>query len=205
MKGFVYFFKHNNVDAVKIGYTTNDDLSSRFSAFKTSSPYGASILGFIKCSNAPKKESELHQELKAHRLNGEFFEITEEKVNFLINKHSSTNGLESSTLLKIEEYVKTLNSIERSVLLSKVNNFFDSLLLSEKDIACDLSDNEKEFMSKYSNNNGNLCLMSCTDIMNRYFPESSLRKVGVFLKKNGYKQILSKKNGKTGRLYRLFI
>ena len=66
-KGFVYFFKHNLMDPVKIGCTCSDSIESRFNSFKTYSPYGAEILGFIPCVDPFKLEKKLHGKYRSKR------------------------------------------------------------------------------------------------------------------------------------------
>jgi hypothetical protein len=76
MAEFIYFFKHNNIDAVKIGRTSGESVQFRFDAFRTYSPFGAKILGFYETENGPIEEKRLHNKYAAKRLNGEFFNIS---------------------------------------------------------------------------------------------------------------------------------
>ena len=57
-KGCVYFFKHKGVSPIKIGYTNNVSPINRFENFKTYSPYGSEIGGFIE-TDKPKEENGL--------------------------------------------------------------------------------------------------------------------------------------------------
>ena len=86
-KGFVYFFKHTLVDGVKIGFTKNNTVKSRFDHFKIYSPHGAEILGIIKTSNPKQLESELHKKYSNARMNGEFFNITRDEVQIIMKEH----------------------------------------------------------------------------------------------------------------------
>lgn len=90
MKQFIYFFKHININAVKIGRTSGEDVFTRFKDFKTFSPFGAEIVGFYECDHCINEEKRLHQKFAAFRLSGEFFNITIEQVEFeLLDKNSS--------------------------------------------------------------------------------------------------------------------
>lgn len=89
-KGCVYFFRHIGLTPVKIGYSTNPSPINRFSQFKTYAPYGCEILGFIQTDAAKETEALLHRKFSSYRLDGEWFEITEEQVikevDFYTNK-----------------------------------------------------------------------------------------------------------------------
>jgi len=83
-KDFVYFFKHNSINAIKIGKTSGDSVLDRFNAFKTYAPYGAEIIGFFETDNGHRDEKELHQLFKSNRLQGEFFDISLDMVKNII-------------------------------------------------------------------------------------------------------------------------
>jgi len=78
---FVYFFKHNGINGIKIGMTKNNDsVANRFSAFNTHSPSGSEIIGVIETDRPDKLEKELHRKFANRRMNGEFFNISKETV-----------------------------------------------------------------------------------------------------------------------------
>jgi len=89
--GYVYFFKHNNIQGVKIGMTTGKDVSSRFKSFKTYSPFGAKVLATIETSQPARLEKKLHDEFKHLRMRGEFFNLNESEVKTIIED----NGIDS--------------------------------------------------------------------------------------------------------------
>lgn len=68
--------------------TGNDDLSKRLYAYKTASPYGIEIIGFIQTESPKDLEGKLHDLLKKDRLNGEWFDIDKVQANELINMYS---------------------------------------------------------------------------------------------------------------------
>jgi len=92
MKGFVYFFRHKTLKPVKIGYTTSDTIDNRFIQFKTYAPYGAEIIRIIKTDEAKRVETELHKRFAEYRLNGEWFDITDDMVNSAYIKYSIDNN-----------------------------------------------------------------------------------------------------------------
>jgi hypothetical protein len=83
-KDFVYFFKHNNINAIKIGKTSGESVLDRFNSFRTYAPFGAEIIGFFETDDGHRDERELHKLFKDHRLQGEFFDISLDIVKNII-------------------------------------------------------------------------------------------------------------------------
>ena len=83
-KDFVYFFKHNNINAIKIGKASGESVLDRFNTFRTYAPFGAEIVGFFETDNGHRDEKEIHQIFKSHRLQGEFFDISIDVVKNII-------------------------------------------------------------------------------------------------------------------------
>jgi len=79
-RGCVYFFRHIGLSPIKIGYSENESPINRFNSFKTYAPYGSEILGFIIISDAKEIESHLHKKYANKRLQGEWFDLSEEDV-----------------------------------------------------------------------------------------------------------------------------
>lgn len=92
-KGCVYFFKHVGLSPIKIGYSENESPLGRFNEFKTYAPFGVECLGFITTSSPNSLERELHKRFSAKRLEGEWFDITIEEVNNVIENYSSREQL----------------------------------------------------------------------------------------------------------------
>ncbi len=123
----VYFVKHRNQSPIKIGYT--DDLSRRIYSFNNASPWGIDIIGTIETDNAPKLEKILHEKLKSFRLNGEWFEITEEYALSLISLYANKEYIDSKNSFETkyanrnnvqkEEYIEYNFSFERSEVYCK--------------------------------------------------------------------------------------
>ena len=83
-KGCVYFVKHKFMSPIKIGYSNCETPNNRVAGMKTMSPYGLEFLGFISSDNAKLLETNLHLKFKRNRLNGEWFDISEEDVKQIL-------------------------------------------------------------------------------------------------------------------------
>lgn len=101
----VYFIKHRNLSPIKIGYT--DDLTKRIYSFNNASPYGIDVVGVIETEHAEKLEKEIHDKLQQFRLNGEWFEITEEYANSIIRMYANS------------EYLSARNEFEMGFIKSR--------------------------------------------------------------------------------------
>lgn len=73
---------------IKIGMTNSSNLNSRVNDYKTSSPYGIELIGFIQTPTPSQMESKLHGLLKDVRLKGEWFDIDKFQANELINMYN---------------------------------------------------------------------------------------------------------------------
>ena len=100
-KGCVYFFRHIGLTPVKIGFSNNESPISRFDQFKTYAPYGSEILGFIQTFDAKELETTLHERFSQHRLNGEWFEITQEQCENVINFYSNIEDIKEKNDFQI--------------------------------------------------------------------------------------------------------
>lgn len=100
-KGCVYFFKHIGLTPIKIGYSTNESPMIRFEAFKTYAPYGAELIGFIRTLEAKELETLLHEKFLPNRINGEWFEITIENVNSIIEFYSNIEDIKEKNEFQI--------------------------------------------------------------------------------------------------------
>ena len=129
-KGCVYFFRHIGLAPVKIGYSSSNSPIARFDQFKTYAPYGSEIIGFIQCIDAKTLETKLHRKYASLRLEGEWFDITEEQVNYEIDFHSSIEDVAERnefqkawalSLLESKELV--LNQVKKSKTLNPYQYF----------------------------------------------------------------------------------
>lgn len=104
MKELVYFIKHKGLSPIKIGKSTKDALKGRLGQLKTSSPYGIEIVGIIETCNAHKLENLLHKRFKAFRLNGEWFEISEDVVNGLLLQYQDKEFIDAKNEFILSYY-----------------------------------------------------------------------------------------------------
>ena len=112
--GYVYFFKHKQVDAVKIGMTKNDDINVRFNQFRTYSPFGAEILGVIKTAYPAQIESKLHKHYEHFRLRGEFFDISQAQIDSSLD----INGLDS----RLKHSISSRSEEAKEEILNYINS-----------------------------------------------------------------------------------
>ncbi len=89
MKENVYLFRQIGTDYVKIGMTKNESVQLRFIQFCTYAPNGAEIVGVIKTDNALSLEKEIHLKYSHKRLNGEFFNLSQNECDKIIRVYSS--------------------------------------------------------------------------------------------------------------------
>jgi ribosomal protein S25 len=101
-KGCVYFFRHVGLEPIKIGYSENKSPLKRFNQFKTYAPFGAQILGFIQTDEARDIERKLHLKYASKRLDGEWFNITEEEAEFEINFYTNKEDVKNRNDFQIE-------------------------------------------------------------------------------------------------------
>ena len=100
-KGCVYFFRHIGLSPVKIGYSTRESPIGRFEQFKTYAPYGSEIIGFIQTFEAKELETTLHEKFSQYRLNGEWFDISEEECNKVISFYSNIEDIKEKNEFQI--------------------------------------------------------------------------------------------------------
>lgn len=70
----IYFIQMNDDGPIKIGVA--NDLSARLSNLQCGNPYPLKLLGCL--TGGYKKEKELHEQFKEHRMRGEWFHPSEE-------------------------------------------------------------------------------------------------------------------------------
>ena len=97
----VYFIKHRNIDGIKIGYSSKNTPEDRIAAMQTASPNGIISVGHIITKDAHNLEKKLHDKYKNVRLNGEWFDISLEEVNHIMNKFTYNNQSKLEEIRKI--------------------------------------------------------------------------------------------------------
>jgi len=138
-RGCVYFFRHVGLSPVKIGYSENESPMNRFFQFKTYAPYGSEILGFIMISEAKLLESDLHRKYASKRLNGEWFDISEEEVKKEIDFYTNIadikdrNEFQIAWALEIQKK-KENSKIDYPISKDRVYETFKKRYLSNKNL-----------------------------------------------------------------------
>ena len=137
-KGCVYFFRHIGLSPVKIGYSTNESPINRFNQFKTYAPYGSEILGFIQIEESKELECKLHNKYASKRINGEWFEITEEEVNREVDFYSNIEDIRDRNEFQIawaNNLLEKKNKIKNIVKNSKTTReLFNEIYISDNEI-----------------------------------------------------------------------
>lgn len=131
-KEYVYFFKHNDISAIKIGKTSGESVLDRFKSFKTYSPFGSEIVGFFETDDGHRDERELHARFENLRLHGEFFDISKDVVKGILheknadynkslkifNEWIADNNNDSDKLLSLMKEAGQNDKIKKSKIIS---------------------------------------------------------------------------------------
>lgn len=127
-KGCVYFFKHIGLNPIKIGFTLNPSPISRFNSFKTYAPHGSQLVGFIQTENPLQLERDLHDKFSEFRLNGEWFNVSEDVIDEVIRVHSAIEDVKHKSLFQ-EEYAKRIhrNSLKKSDFQERIYSLFNEM------------------------------------------------------------------------------
>ena len=209
MAGYVYFFRHKNTKPVKIGMTESETVANRFTSFKTSSPYGAEVIGVIHCDKPCELEKKAHERFKAFRVNGEFFEITDEMVNSFIKSHSSKANKFEYIKTKVESFIldEAIPESEKKIASRKI----DSIINETRRLYLGGHKTEPNFIhriiSVYSYTGDNPVYLTNKDLL-----ESELlsgidvtpRELGLQLTKHKFKKTTKRVNGKVKQVYLMY-
>lgn len=121
--GCVYFFKHKNSDCIKIGLSANPSPIGRFKSFLTYAPFGGEIIDFILTNDYANLETTLHKQYNHKRLAGEWFDITKQDVNDIVNFYSKdyNKPLKEKILIKARcEAISTHTNIFNNLPLNTI-------------------------------------------------------------------------------------
>ena len=77
--------------AVKIGMSKDSKPFKRFDQFRTYSPFGSELVGFITTKDHNKLEKEIHSKFKDFRLSGEWFNLSDSQIDDILNKRFEFN------------------------------------------------------------------------------------------------------------------
>tara|TARA_R100000734_G_C3281411_1_gene74943 strand:- start:120 stop:752 length:633 start_codon:yes stop_codon:yes gene_type:complete len=109
--GCVYFIKHMGMDPIKIGMSTSDNPYDRLSSMQIASPFGMELLGFIKTDDPIALEKQYHTEFKSSHIRGEWYSISEDKVNSILHYHNS-----NKVIFQIADLIEELQISPRETL-----------------------------------------------------------------------------------------
>jgi len=107
MNHLIYFIGNKDMGWVKIGHTGT--LRSRLSAIQTSCQFKVSVLGTMRVTRESAIDSEamLHRRFSANRLNGEWFGITEQLLEFI-----ASNCDPEPTKVVVQDAVRVIPPID---------------------------------------------------------------------------------------------
>ena len=89
-KGSIYIVRAGETNLYKIGLTTASKPESRIKNIQVSSPIQIETIAIFKVDDVERAEADIHQVLKIHRRDGEWFEIKDLKI---INKAIKPYGV----------------------------------------------------------------------------------------------------------------
>lgn len=87
--GLVYFLRQKGMPYIKIGVTI--DLPRRIEEMYSCFPLGVDVIGTIRSNDYLRIELDLHKKYKNKRLNGEWFDISEDEVMEDVFRHDKTD------------------------------------------------------------------------------------------------------------------
>jgi hypothetical protein len=129
--GCVYFIKHIGLTPIKIGMTTENNPDNRLLALSTSSPFGMELIGYINTDSPKTLELYFHKKYKNERMNGEWFNVSVDRIKKEIEKYN--NGI------IIEDKIKTHNECISYLQKNKVspNEYLEILQLCASELEID--------------------------------------------------------------------
>lgn len=126
-KEFVYFFKANGLNPIKIGKTSGENVAQRISNLKISCPYGGELLGYIECENGIELERKLHLRFEKYWISGEWFDINPAMVQMVISEYSKN---ENELMLKIKAWID--NGGDKNFLINVIQKNSEKLVLHKE-------------------------------------------------------------------------
>lgn len=88
-KESVYLLRYVGRKEVKIGMSKNVNPYKRIKDYNMYSIHGVEVLGVVPCLDGLNIEKAIHKEFKHKKIRGEWFELTDEDIEYIINKYSS--------------------------------------------------------------------------------------------------------------------
>lgn len=199
-KDFVYFFKHNNINAIKIGKASGESVLDRFNSFRTYAPFGAEIVGFFETDNGHRDEKELHQLFKSHRLQGEFFDISIDIVKNIIfeknkdyhkaysifNEWMANDKNDSSKLVSVLSKIENIDIDDNNIISREIINY---IIKKNYDI-----NKWYPFTEEYNEFIDNQLSLFCSKIAFK-------KNLSFYCNKNGFKFITKRQSSERNKNY----
>jgi hypothetical protein len=131
--GCIYFLRYIELPYIKIGYSSKPTPEERIKSY--TAPKGIERLGYFTITNADKIEKEIHESLAEHRVEGEWFDITKEKVDEIIEKYNAhhRNNIQKALMLMQMHDVNELITLTTARKLQNISHditFIKNLLLN---------------------------------------------------------------------------
>jgi hypothetical protein len=194
-KEFIYFVQLVGIEAVKIGKTSGESINQRINQLSVSAPLGIEVLGFFETNNSIEKERQLHHRFAAHRLKGEWFKITKEHVQMVLQDENVTHD---DFLLKVKAWLESGG--QKKVIEKIINNESINIDHPDSNLLIDLQD----FIKSINNNPEQYSINDFHKELKRYnkkFNDISLNKLGFLMTKLNYQSRTIKNNGLVQRRY----
>ncbi len=149
----VYFIKHRNMKAVKIGFTQEDNPNKRIRDFEVASPFGIINLGYIITEDAKQLEKKLHELYSDLHIKGEWYELSDDEVYAIISRHKYSNMGDLEQIRKQCEKWKITPRELNNLLKKYVEGIQEFPLLStEKEFFITIKNIHDNFGYGYRNN-----------------------------------------------------
>ena len=128
----VYFIKHRNMKAVKIGFTQEDNPDKRIRDFEVASPFGIVNLGYIITDDAKQLEKKLHELYSDLHIKGEWYELSDDEVYAIIARHKYSNMGDLEQIRKLCEKWKITPRELNGLLQKHVEGIKDFPLVTDE-------------------------------------------------------------------------
>ncbi len=123
----MYFFRHKGLSAVKIGFSGSPDHTKRLRSFETYSPHGVDVIAVIIIKNPSAMELVFHNRFSTKRLNGEWFDLTQNEIDeaiLFIEKLGHECYTERHSILPIDAFESEKFELNEFIRFSLLNNVF---------------------------------------------------------------------------------
>lgn len=148
-KESVYLLKYVGRKEVKIGMSKDLNPRKRIQQYNMYSIHGVEVLGIIQCLDSRITERKIHQEFKNKRIKGEWFELTDEDVEYIIDKYTDYEYKRAYKNF-LERYSNSLNSYDTNkneqVIYKTSEKFLDWCV---DNIDADKKYNKTSLLNKY--------------------------------------------------------